>query len=78
MVGTIKARVGERIARALAEKDWSQAQLARALGVSENQVNRYLRGRHVPGYARLERIAELLEVPAEYLMYGWPDEGDGP
>lgn len=70
----LSERVGRRIRRALEKQGWSQARLARELGISEKQISRYVHGKHLPGLRRLERIAELLGVPAEELMYGDDDE----
>jgi transcriptional regulator with XRE-family HTH domain len=72
----LAVRVGKRIRAARERRDWSQRQLAVALDVAEKQVSGYENGWHMPGLARLERIAELLGVSAEALMFGSPELGD--
>jgi transcriptional regulator with XRE-family HTH domain len=42
----------------------TQGQLAEALGVEIETVNRYERGAIAPAFGRLERLCEVLEVPA--------------
>lgn len=42
--------------------------IAKACGVTENAVYRWLNGAVVPGKLQQEKIAELLEIPAEVLF----------
>jgi len=70
-----RKRVGRRIRRARLRAGLNtQTKLAQALGVSDNQVNRWEKGRHMPNPPMLERIANTLGVPAESFLL--PDDDD--
>jgi transcriptional regulator with XRE-family HTH domain len=62
LAGNHRIRVGRRIRSALAMREWTQSRLARELGISDAQVNRWVHGRVMPSIPTLERIAELLDV----------------
>lgn len=46
----------------LAEKGILRTDLAKRLGVSDQQVSKYLGGHHAPGLDKVEKIAEALGV----------------
>lgn len=52
----------------------SQNELARRLGVSQNLVSLWRRGRSVPDLAAAQRIAEFFSVPIVYLADDGMDE----
>jgi transcriptional regulator with XRE-family HTH domain len=52
------------------ERGWTQDQLATAVGVSRSAVAQWETGRAGQITSNLTRIAEVLEVGVEYLMYG--------
>jgi len=60
-----------RIARGM-----SQQQLAKGLGVTFQQVQKYERGANRIGAGRLVRIAQILEVPVTALLEGTAAEAD--
>lgn len=58
-----------------AERDWSQGDLAEALGVSRQTVNAIERGKYDPSLPLAFKIAEVLGKPIEALFT--PDRGSG-
>jgi transcriptional regulator with XRE-family HTH domain len=64
------ADIGARIRDVRRERGWTQDQLASAVGVSRSAVAQWETGRAGQVTTNLTRIAEVLEVGVEYLMYG--------
>src|SRR3954449_13205765 len=62
--------IGARIRTAREEQGWTQDQLANAVGVSRSAVAQWETGRAGQVTTNLTRIATVLEVGVEYLMYG--------
>src|ERR1700704_2514 len=62
--------MGQRIREIRRERGWTQDQLASAVGVSRSAVAQWETGRAGQVTTNLTRIAEVLEVGGEYLMYG--------
>jgi transcriptional regulator with XRE-family HTH domain len=62
--------MGARIRDVRRERGWTQDQLANAVGVSRSAVAQWETGRAGQVTTNLTRIAEVLEVGVEYLMYG--------
>ena len=52
-----------------AERDWSQAQLAEALGVSRQTVNAIETGKYDPSLALAFKIAEVFESRIEEVFF---------
>lgn len=57
-----------------AERDWSQAQLAEALGVSRQTVNAIETGKYDPSLPLAFKMAKLFECAIEDIFI--PDESD--
>ena len=51
-----------------AERDWSQADLAAALGVSRQSVNAIETGKYDPSLPLAFRIADVFEAPIEAIF----------
>jgi transcriptional regulator with XRE-family HTH domain len=64
------AEIGARIRDVRRERGWTQDQLASAVGVSRSAVAQWETGRAGQVTTNLTRIAEVLEVGVEFLMYG--------
>ena len=62
--------MGLRIRDVRREKGWTQDQLASAVGVSRSAVAQWETGRAGQVTTNLTRIADVLEVGVEYIMYG--------
>src|ERR1700722_8189865 len=62
--------IGMRIRDVRRERGWTQDQLANSVGVSRSAVAQWEPGRAGQVTTNLTRIAEVLEVGVEFLMYG--------
>src|ERR1700712_4894081 len=67
---TSPAEIGLRIRTARMERNWTQDQLATAVGVSRSAVAQWETGRAGQITGNLTRIAEVLDTPVEQLMFG--------
>jgi transcriptional regulator with XRE-family HTH domain len=61
--------LGERIKRLRQEKGWSQAQFAKKLDAHQKQVSGYERGAHAPSTEMLIKMAEVLGISLDYLVF---------
>ena len=64
--------IGQRIAALRKNVGMSQAELARALGVSPSAVGMYEQGRREPSAQMLVSLAQILGVTTDYLLTGAP------
>jgi transcriptional regulator with XRE-family HTH domain len=62
--------MGIRIRDVRRERGWTQDQLATAVGVSRSAVAQWETGRAGQVTTNLTRIADVLDVGVEYIMYG--------
>ncbi|MCU1079895.1 MULTISPECIES: helix-turn-helix transcriptional regulator [Stenotrophomonas] len=66
--------LGHRLRAARVAKGWTQAQLGEMLmGVDDSnttapRISRYERGMHKPDLETIEKLAELLDLPAAYFL----------
>lgn len=65
-----KVAFGVRVRTKREQKGFTQAELGRMIGLSENSVVQYETGRAVPKTANFERLAEALGVSSRYLLTG--------
>ena len=49
-------------------KNLTQSQLAKKLGVSKQAVCDWEKGRSIPHYTKLKNLSEILEKPIDYLL----------
>ena len=63
----VKSRLAENVNRLLAEREWSQADLARATGESSARVFNLLKARKLASAGFILRVAEVLGVSTDYL-----------
>ena len=68
-------KLSHRLAKALAHRGFTRANLADALGVSRSTVDKWMLGDRTPETETLERISLVLSVRAAWLAFG---EGEGP
>ena len=61
---------GMRIALLRASNGWSQAELARRIGVSASAVGMYEQGRREPSLDLVVRLANEFGVTTDYLLIG--------
>lgn len=64
----IPPNLGAWLREARRERLWSQAELARALGVHHAVVSRWESGQRVPSLAHVYAIARVLNTPLERLL----------
>jgi len=64
--------MGRRIKVARARADWTQARLAQRVGVAIATVSRWESDEVVPRLDEVERMAQALTVPVQYLVSGGP------
>jgi transcriptional regulator with XRE-family HTH domain len=61
----VDIEVGRKVRAQRLEKDMSQEKLGQALGLTFQQVQKYEKGTNRISAGRLQRIAEILEVPTQ-------------
>ena len=57
-----------RLNAELAKRGWTQKQFAELLEISEPAITRWLSGQHEPKAYSIARMAQVLEVSADYLL----------
>jgi transcriptional regulator with XRE-family HTH domain len=62
--------MGDRIARLRRAKGWNQSDLGERVGTTGGQISKYERGSYTPRSDLLARLADALEVSADYLLSG--------
>lgn len=60
--------LGERLKQLRRERGWSQADLAAKVAADAGQISRYENGRMTPSAEAIARLAEVLDVSADYLL----------
>lgn len=70
-------QIGESIRAHRLIMGMSQSELARQLGVSFQQVQKYEKGTNRIGAGRLPQIAEIFDVPISTLFKGYADTSPG-
>jgi transcriptional regulator with XRE-family HTH domain len=70
--------VGQRVRTFRVHKGLSQEKLGNALGLTFQQVQKYEKGTNRIGAGRLQRIAEILDVPVTDLFAPQKRPGTGP
>ena len=72
MASTMLAvELGNRIRQLRAERNWSQRELARRIGVaSKSVISYYELGERFPSYETLLRLSEVFAVSTDYLLRG--------
>ena len=64
--------VGSRVRMRRLMLDMSQTDVADALGLTFQQVQKYEKGMNRIGASRLQQISEILQVPVPFLFEGGP------
>jgi transcriptional regulator with XRE-family HTH domain len=67
-------QLGKRILSLRKQKNWSQSDLANAVGISYAQIGRYETKGAQPSADVLKKIAEALNTTTDFLMHGDKDE----
>jgi transcriptional regulator with XRE-family HTH domain len=66
----ITASFPDRLRRLRREREWSQGQLAKKVGIDIQRISKYERGISSPPLEALACIARSLEVSVDYLLTG--------
>lgn len=61
--------LGERIKQMRKEAGWSQGELAEKVATDARQISRYENGRITPSLDAIARIAEVLNVSVDHLVF---------
>ena len=69
------AQIHQNIRRAREMKEMTQSQVAEKLFVTRQTVSSYESGRTRPDLETLKRLAEIMDVPLEQLLYGKEHKG---
>ena len=72
--GVEDIEIGRKIRALRLERGLSQSGLAEGIGLTFQQVQKYEKGTNRVSAGRLQRIAELLEVPITYFYAGMGDK----
>lgn len=67
----------ERYAKERDSKGLTDSDVAKNTGVARSTLSEWKRGRSVPKIDKLEKIADFLEIPLEYLKTGSMTDKDG-
>ncbi|WP_061935370.1 helix-turn-helix domain-containing protein [Aureimonas sp. AU22] len=74
----VDVHVGARVRFRRTMMGTSQEKLGEALGVTFQQVQKYEKGTNRVGASRLQRIAEVLQVPVSFFFEGYQGEDAQP
>jgi transcriptional regulator with XRE-family HTH domain len=66
--------VADNLRRILDSRDWSQRDLARAVGEYDANISRVLHGKHAVRYTLLAKIAVALDVSMDRLVASPPEK----
>ncbi len=66
--------IGKRVRALRLQRGMSQTELANALDLTFQQVQKYEKGANRISAGRLQRIAEILEVPVTFFFSGFSEE----
>lgn len=69
--------IGERIAQQLKEKDMTQREFSRKIGVTEVSMTRYVHDVRMPRLNIVRKMAKALGVTTDYLLGMEDGEGNG-
>ena len=65
---SVKQEFGRRIHALLRERNWNQAELARAAGLGRDSISTYIKGTVFPDPKNLKKIADALGTTPQALM----------
>lgn len=65
---TPNAEFGRRVQSLMLERNWNQAELARAAGLGRDSISTYIRGKVFPDPKNLKRIADAFGMTPQQMM----------
>jgi transcriptional regulator with XRE-family HTH domain len=78
VLNLIDKHVGSRVRMRRLMLDMSQTDVADALGLTFQQVQKYEKGANRIGASRLQHISQILQVPVPFFFEGAPAASAGP
>jgi transcriptional regulator with XRE-family HTH domain len=66
-IDAVKADFGRRLQSLILERNWNQADLARAAGLGRDSISTYIRGQVFPDPKNLKKIADALGVTPQQI-----------
>jgi|SRR5450755_3135307 transcriptional regulator with XRE-family HTH domain len=78
VLNLIDKHVGSRVRMRRLMLDMSQTDVADALGLTFQQVQKYEKGTNRIGASRLQHISQILQVPVPFFFEGAPAASAGP
>ena len=60
--------IGDKIVELRKRKNWSQSELAKAIGASRDIIGKYERNENSPSVEMAVKIARAFDVPIDYLL----------
>ena len=60
----------ERLKKVRSERGFTSKEMARALGVASSSYSQYENGKREPDVAKIKAISDILNVSADYLLFG--------
>jgi transcriptional regulator with XRE-family HTH domain len=78
VLNLIDKHVGSRVRMRRLMLDMSQTDVADALGLTFQQVQKYEKGTNRIGASRLQHISQILQVPVPFFFEGAPTASAGP
>ena len=73
----IDVHVGMRIRKSRTERKISRITLGEAIGLTDQQIQKYETGANRIGASRLQQICGVLEIPVSFLFEGAPGSSPG-
>ena len=75
MINPTDRHVGSRLRMRRRMLNMSQADLAKTIGVTFQQVQKYEKGKNRVSASRLQQVGRVLDVPIEFFFDGLPSNG---
>jgi transcriptional regulator with XRE-family HTH domain len=63
------AVISEKIVQLRKERDWSQAELGKRMGVDQRYISTWETGKNVPQFENLIKLAQVFGVSLDYLVF---------
>lgn len=64
----ILAEIQQRLAEAIKHSGYTQTYIAKAIGISQQNISHYIKGDKMPSLETLANLCKLLNVDANYIL----------
>ena len=65
---SLKIQIGSKLKECRKERELTQAQVASAIGISQQQYMRYETGYYAPSYENLIALCKFFNVSSDYIL----------